>query len=110
MKFSVLKREWTYENRSVGHEWLYGFTMATFNNVVYVFGGKEFFATHRQDVYKMNDKFGYDVIPEKMRSIDRHEFSAIQQGNRIVHFGGDKMQFAECWTLNDDDREVVTNF
>ena len=84
--------------------------MATFNNVVYVFGGKEFFATHRQDVYKMNDKFGYDVIPEKMRSIDRHEFSAIQQGKRIVHFGGDKMQFAECWTLNDDDREVVTSF
>ena len=84
--------------------------MATFNNIVYVFGGKEFWATHRQDVYKMNNNFGYDVIPEKMRSLDRHEFTSLQQGNRIVHFGGDKLQFAECWTLNADDRTVIEIF
>ena len=108
--FSSATKNWSYQGRTSGQEWLYGFTMATFKNEVYLFGGKEFWSQHRQDVYQMNAKFGWIVIPEKMRSYDRHGFSALQYENRIVHFGGEKMQHAECWTMNSDGRNWFEHF
>ena len=38
--YSPSKNTWTYKNLTEGHEWFYGFTMATFDNQVYIFGGK----------------------------------------------------------------------
>ena len=100
--YSPSKKEWTYKNLTEGHKWLYGFTMATFGNDVYAFGGKIYWQDFSPFVWKMNEKFGYDKIPEQMRSLERHDFSSFQQSNRIVHFGGWDTQFAECWTLNPD--------
>ena len=103
--YSPTSNTWTRMNRTEGHAWLYGFTMATVKNTVFLFGGKELWAAHRQDVYQMRITFDYDILPERMQSISRHQFTTIQQQNRILHFGGDRDQFAECWTLNEFNRK-----
>lgn len=94
--------EWKYQNLTEGHGWLYGFTMATFDNQVYLFGGKIYFGNFSRDVWKMNDKFGFAKIPETMKSLERHDFSSFQENNRIVHFGGWDNQYAECWSMRPD--------
>ena len=52
--------------------------MATFDNVVYMFGGKFNFGGFSQSVWKMDENFEYAKIPETMRSLERHDFTSFQ--------------------------------
>ena len=52
--------------------------MATFDNQVYMFGGKLNFGGFSQSVWKMDENFEYAKIPETMRSLERHDFTSFQ--------------------------------